>query len=67
MNAISKKASIGYDPYTYIYTFIDRLSFWNRDLSELSLIKEVLIDNWKDMYIDVYNKISKKVTNSSLW
>lgn len=61
MNLISKKATIGYDPNTYIYTFIDRLSFWNRDLSELTLIKEVLDDKWKEIYIDVYNKISKKV------
>ena len=61
MNVIAKKASIGHNPNTYIHTFIERLSFWNRDLSELSLIKEVLIDEWKDIYIDVYNKISKKV------
>ena len=55
MNIISKKATIGYDPNSYIYTFIDRLSFWNRDLNELSLIKEVLDDKWKEIYIDVYN------------
>ncbi len=61
MNTISKKASIGHDPNTFIYHFIERLSFWNRDLSELSLIKEVLEDKWNDLYIDIYNKISKKV------
>lgn len=61
MKLISKKASIGYDPKTYVHNFIERINFWNRDLSELTLIKEVLKDEWDDIYIDLYNKIYKKV------
>ena len=61
MNAIFKKANIGYDSNAYIHHFIERLSFWHRDLDELSLIKEVLKDEWKEYSIDIYNKISKKV------
>ena len=61
MHYLYEKALLGNDPSKYVGKYIDKLNYWTKDLSNISSIKRIVGDEWKNIRVDTYKKIEKKI------
>ena len=61
MNALYEKAWMQSNPAGYVSQFVNKLSYWNPDFSEIIRAKELLKADWSQIRDDIYDLVRKKV------
>ena len=65
MKYLYEKAILGSNPKKYVDKYLSRINYFTKDFSELSSIKKIVGDDWKEIRQDVYNEIKGIVSEAA--